>query len=103
MDGDSRSSGRWILRCVARVENVDTPWGDTFWGSVATAFRICLVAQKVVGQRNGLHHVPRDFDHDLHIVSADRMAEAKYKSNLLRRYLRCVESSAKYLCLLACE
>ena len=36
----SRSSRRWILRCVARVENVDTPGSDTIGSRDATAFRI---------------------------------------------------------------
>ena len=103
LDGVSRFSRRWILRCVARVENVDTLGSNTIGSRDATAFRICLVAQEIMGRRNGLPHVPRDFDHDLHSISADRLAEAKYESNYLRRSLCRIESGAEYLCLLVCE
>jgi len=56
-----------------------------------------------MGRRSGLSHVPRDFDHDLHSVSADRLAEAKYESNCLRRSLCRIESVAEYVCVLVCE
>ena len=103
MDGVSRARRRWILRCVARVEIVDTLRSDTIGSRDATAFRICLAAQKIMGRRSGLPHVPRDFDHDLHSVSADRLAEAKYESNYLRRSLCRIESVAEYVCVLVCE
>jgi len=103
LDGVSRSNRRWILRCVARFENVDTLGSDTIGSRDATAFRICLVAQEIMGRRNGVPHVPRDFDHDLHSVSADRLAEAKYESNYLRHSLCRIEPGAEYVCVLVCE
>src|SRR4030095_17233167 len=93
MDSLSRSSPQWVLRRVARVENVDTLGSDTIGGRDAT-FRICLVAREIMDWRNGLPHVPRDFDHDVHSVAADRLAEAKYKSNYLRLSLCWIESDA---------